>query len=143
MNPGRSEAIVSADTALRRGNRNKSVISIVGAGPAGLACAIVLARADYPVVVHEQHSKVGGRFHGDFQGLENWSSEEDILDELARSGIERSFECRAVYGGTAKCVGFEDFPVKSPVIRESTGDRCDAHGHACQLPCRKPEKQGQ
>lgn len=80
---------------------NKSVVSIVGAGPAGLACAIVLARADYPVIVHEQRPCVGGRFHGDFQGPENWSSDEDVLAELARYGIEPSFECRAVNNGIA------------------------------------------
>ena len=88
-------------TRVRQGNRDKSVVSIVGAGPAGLACAIVLARADYPVIVHEQHPHVGGRFHGDFQGLENWSSDEDVLEELAQSGIEPSFECRAICDGVA------------------------------------------
>lgn len=92
---------VGGRTRVRRGNRDKSVVSIVGAGPAGLACAIVLARADYPVVVHEQHSHVGGRFHGDFQGLENWSSDQDVLEELARDGIEPRFEYNAVYSGIA------------------------------------------
>lgn len=82
-------------------DRNKSMISIVGAGPAGLACAIVLARADYPVIVHEQHPNVGGRFHGDFQGLENWSSDEDVLAQLTRNGIEPSFDRHAVYSGVA------------------------------------------
>jgi flavin-dependent dehydrogenase len=66
-------------------------ISIVGGGPAGLACAIVLARAGYRVVIHEQHTRVGSRFHGDFQGLENWSSDQDVLDELALSGIQALF----------------------------------------------------
>ena len=92
---------MSGGSKIPASRRNKSVVSIVGAGPAGLACAIVLARADYPVIVHEQRPHVGGRFHGDFQGLENWSSDEDILEELARNGIEPSFECRAVYRGIA------------------------------------------
>src|SRR5581483_9370138 len=67
-------------------------VSIVGAGPAGLACAIALARAGYDVVVHEQRDRVGGRFHGDFQGLENWSCEGDVLAELTSSGILSSFD---------------------------------------------------
>jgi len=82
-------------------DRNKSVVSIVGAGPAGLACAIVLARADYPVIVHEQRPYVGGRFHDDFQGLESWSADGDVLAELARNGIEPTFERHAVCSGVA------------------------------------------
>ena len=56
--------------------------TIVGAGLAGLACAIVLARAGRPGIVREGHKTVGNRFHGDFQGLENWSDGQDVLDEL-------------------------------------------------------------
>ena len=92
---------VSGGARVRHSERNKSVVSIVGAGPAGLACSIVLARADYPVIVHEQRKNVGGRFHGDFQGLENWSSDEDVLAELARNGIEPSFDRHAIDSGVA------------------------------------------
>ncbi len=80
---------------------NKADITIVGAGPAGLACAIVLARAGYRVIVREQRDGVGGRFHGDFQGLENWSSRQDILQELADRGIETSFDFHTVYRAVA------------------------------------------
>lgn len=92
------DTIVSAGPNSRPESRHKSVVSIIGAGPAGLACAIILARAEYPVIVHEQRAHVGGRFHGDFQGLENWSSDEDVLEELTRSGIATSFEYRTVKG---------------------------------------------
>jgi flavin-dependent dehydrogenase len=88
---------------LTRRKEHKHVISIVGAGPAGLACAIILARANYGVIVHEQHNRVGGRFHGEFQGLENWSSDRPVLQELAEAGIQLDFPCHAV----ARGVGFD------------------------------------
>lgn len=67
-------------------------LDIVGAGPAGLSAAITAARAGLRVVVHERAREVGSRFHGDFQGLENWTTEGDVLDELAALGIEPRFE---------------------------------------------------
>lgn len=76
-------------------------VTIVGAGLAGLAAAIVLARAGRPVVVREWHKDVGSRFHGDFQGLENWSGTGDVLTELADAGIALTFPVHPVYRGTA------------------------------------------
>src|SRR5581483_11240177 len=93
--------MVSGDAQVGTPDGGKSPLRIVGAGPAGLACAIVLARAGYAVVVHEQRDRVGGRFHGDFQGLENWSCEQDVLKELGSSGIDASFEVHAVSRGVA------------------------------------------
>ena len=76
-------------------------VVVIGAGPAGLACAIALARSGRNVVVRESHRQVGTRFHGDFQGLENWSDERDVLDELRAAGIKITFEHHAVLQGTA------------------------------------------
>ncbi|MFQ6047260.1 MAG: NAD(P)/FAD-dependent oxidoreductase [Gemmatimonadales bacterium] len=59
----------------------------MGAGPAGLAAAIELARHDAVVTVYEQHLEVGARFHGDFQGLENWTTPEDVLAWLEGLGL--------------------------------------------------------
>lgn len=67
-------------------------VEIVGAGPAGLAAALTVTRAGGQVVVTERHAEVGRRFHGDFQGIENWTTEGDVLDELAGIGIEPTFE---------------------------------------------------
>lgn len=55
------------------------IVQIAGAGPAGLAAAITLARAGGREVAHEAHPIVGYRFQRDLQGLENRTSEEDVL----------------------------------------------------------------
>lgn len=65
---------------------------IIGAGPAGLAAAITLARGGREVVVHEARPSVGYRFGGDLQGLENWSTERDALDALCDLGLAADFE---------------------------------------------------
>jgi flavin-dependent dehydrogenase len=67
-------------------------VEIAGAGPAGLAAAVTVARDGGRAIVSERHADVGSRFHGDFQGLESWTTEGDVLDELASLGIEPTFE---------------------------------------------------
>jgi flavin-dependent dehydrogenase len=74
-------------------------IKILGAGPAGLAAAIVLAQYGRRVIVYERSSHIGARFNDDFQGLENWSVEEDVLQELKASGINVDFFCKPFTGG--------------------------------------------
>jgi flavin-dependent dehydrogenase len=66
-------------------------VLIAGAGPAGLAAAIHLRRSGYPVEVFERREDVGARFIGEFQVLENYSRREDVVDELAKMGIEPNF----------------------------------------------------
>jgi len=67
------------------------LIQIGGAGPAGLAAAITLAKVGRRVLVHESQSEVGYRFDGDFQGLENWSTQQDVLNQLRDLGITTEF----------------------------------------------------
>lgn len=102
-------------------------ITIVGAGPSGLASAIVLARAGRNVVVRERQKSVGARFHGDFQGLENWSVKRDALDEISDLGIALSFPVRPVFSGAAYDSGGHRYEVSDEqplyyLLRRGPGD---------------------
>jgi len=76
-------------------------VEIAGAGPAGLAAAITLAHAGRHVVVHEMHKEVGHRFGGDFQGLENWTTQKDALDVLQDLGLTTDFNAMPCRHGSA------------------------------------------
>lgn len=67
-------------------------VQISGAGLAGLSSGINLAKAGYEVDVFEKSSEVGSRFHGDFQGLENWSDKEDVLELFKEMNIGINFK---------------------------------------------------
>jgi len=73
------------------GPARQRMLQIIGAGPAGLAAAITLARAGRGVVVHEAAAEVGSRFQGDHQGLENWTTERGILDDFREYGLTCDF----------------------------------------------------
>lgn len=75
-------------------------VLVAGAGPSGLAAAIVLARAGRAVEVHEARADVGTRFIGDLQILEASSEKEPVPDFLDRIGIERNFYFRPVTSAT-------------------------------------------
>lgn len=75
-------------------------IQIAGAGPAGLAAAITLARAGREVVVHEARPEVGYRFGRDLQGLENWTVGQDVIAELEALGLSTAFAKLACTRGT-------------------------------------------
>lgn len=76
---------------------NPKEIHIAGAGPSGLTAAINLARAGMRVIVHEKNQDVGMKFNGDFQGLENWSTEEEVPEFLSSIGISTNFLCEPYY----------------------------------------------
>lgn len=78
-------------------------IQIAGAGPAGLSAAITLARAGRNVIVHEAQPNVGWRFQRDFQGLENWTTGQDVLAVLKSAGLTTDFD----YLPGTTCVTFD------------------------------------
>ena len=85
-------------------------VHVVGAGPAGLAAAIALARGGRRVVVDEAAACVGSRFEGDLQGLENWTTRRDALDVMRDWGLEprfRALPCRAGIAFDAWDRGYE------------------------------------
>ena len=94
-------------------SKHVRVAQIVGAGPAGLSAAITLARAGCEVIVHEAQSHVGRRFEGDLQGLENWSAEQDVLDELTVLGLTPQWNVLACREGTAFDAWGRAYPMKS------------------------------
>src|SRR5687768_3657114 len=77
-----------------------SPIRVAGAGPSGLAAAIVLARAGREVEVHEAKADVGTRFIGDLQIIEGASESESVPDFLDRIGVERNFYFRPAMSAT-------------------------------------------
>ena len=69
----------------------KETIDVIGAGPAGLVAAINLAKGGFAVTLHESAPSVGHRFHGDFQGIENWTTKDDVRDFLQRINVKINF----------------------------------------------------
>ncbi len=88
-------------------------INIVGAGPAGLTAAIVLAKHGYKTKVYEISSDVGHRMNGDFQGLENWSEDKDIIMLLKEIGIDVNFLCVPYYEGDIYAPKIAPLKIKS------------------------------
>ncbi len=67
---------------------NPRVVEISGAGPAGLSAALAARARGAEVTVYEARNDASARFHGDFQGLENWTSETNVITEPANSRIQ-------------------------------------------------------
>ena len=101
----------------------RSPIQIAGAGPAGLAAAITLAKAGREVIVYEAQKEVGRRFGGDFQGLENWSTQEDVLTLLEQSGFTTDFNAVACKNGTVFDSVGKRYDVKSNDVLFYTVER--------------------
>ena len=68
-------------------------VNILGAGLSGLSAAINLSKAGLEVNVFDVRKDSGARFEGDLQGLENWTSEKDILQDLSEMNLKVNFHC--------------------------------------------------
>ncbi len=79
----------------------KKEIKIVGAGLSGLTAGINLLGAGYDVTIYEQRKDIGLRFHNDFQGMENWTQEKDVLELLKEMNIKINFFFEPVFEGFA------------------------------------------
>jgi flavin-dependent dehydrogenase len=82
---------------------NDPAVTIAGGGLSGLAAALAVARRGRAAHVFERRREVGARFHGDFEGLENWSTEGDVFEELKSLGIAPTFS----YAPFRECVFFD------------------------------------
>ncbi len=92
----------------------RDAIEIVGAGPAGLTAALTAARAGRRAVVHEQRADVGARFHGDLQGIENWTTPGDVLEELAGLGVDLAFAAQPCREGAFFDPEGREYTYRSP-----------------------------
>ncbi len=63
----------------------KEEVLIAGAGLAGMAAAINLALDGCRVIIFDKGKEVASRFNNDFQGLENYSTPEDVIGWLAKT----------------------------------------------------------
>jgi len=52
-----------------------------------------LAKAGIPVSVYERKPEVGSRFLGDWQGLENWTTTESVLERMQAMQLAVNFDC--------------------------------------------------
>lgn len=106
----------------------KETIRIAGAGPSGLTAAIALAKNGIPVEVYERQPTVGARFNSDYQGIENWSRKNDVIDELTEFGIQPTFEFFPIAKGTIYSTGRQPLRVSSKrnlvyLVRRGPGRR--------------------
>ena len=69
----------------------KQPIKISGGGIAGISAAINLRLAGFEVVVYERNQDIGCHHRNDWEGLENWTSDEDVLGFLKRINIKINF----------------------------------------------------
>jgi len=105
----------------------KKEINVLGGGISGLACAIILCENDYKVNVYEKGSYVGKRFNEDWQGLENWSEDVDVLKQIESYGIDLSFEYEPLseldlhYSGKSKTIRGKN---ASYLVRRGSKEGC-------------------
>lgn len=114
MKKARKRSVAELESRTRADGTNHAMVSIAGGGPAGLVAGLTVARHGGRAVVFERNAEVGKRFHGDFQGLENWTAEGDVLDELAGIGVEPSFDAAPYREGVIFGPDGREYGCRSP-----------------------------
>ena len=94
-------------------DRMEREIKILGAGIAGLGAGIIFAKKGYEVKIYEKTSHPGGRFKGDWQHLENWTSDIDVLKRLKSLGLEINFFTKACYKMSIFSSSFKEISFES------------------------------
>ena len=88
-------------------------ITILGAGIGGLTAGITLARRGFDVQVVERADRVGSRYRGDLQGLENWTSPQDVLELLGELGLPLDFDYDAFHECTHYDSRLRAYPLRA------------------------------
>ena len=65
--------------------KNGQRVAIIGAGPAGLAIAVILARRGYDVTIFEEHDKIGGVLR---YGIPEFRLPKTVLDDFQKRHLE-------------------------------------------------------
>lgn len=90
-----------------------STVRIAGGGIAGMVAAINLAKAGRDVEILEKRSDVGVRFHEDFQFLENWSQELDVLEFIRRMNVKVDWPILPINQGRAFDYSYREFTFRT------------------------------
>lgn len=103
----------------------KQNFTILGAGLSGLTAATLLAKAGYTVHLHERVGNCGVKFHSEFLGLENWTTDVDVIDHFRNMGLLINFDVFPfshvhLFGGDKHCEVNTDRPLFY-LIRRGTG----------------------
>ncbi len=98
--------------------RNKSKVSIIGAGPSGLSCAYFLAKAGFNVEIFENKNKSGGMVAGAIPSFRLTNEAYDIdLERIKDFGVKINF------GSAIDKIKFGQLKEKSDFIYIATGAR--------------------
>ncbi|MDP3990927.1 MAG: NAD(P)/FAD-dependent oxidoreductase [Candidatus Nealsonbacteria bacterium] len=91
----------------------QQLIKIGGGGVASLSCAINLRLAGFDVLIYEKNQDAGWHRHNDWQGLENWTNDEDVLEFLRRINIKVNFPNHPCFEAIGLDADLNRYPVKS------------------------------
>ncbi len=107
-------------------------VKILGAGPSRLSAAINRSHEGYNVDIFERNSDVGTSINGNLQGLENWSEDQDVVEEFKNMNIKTNFHCEP-FNNLRITNGEEnwDFSCKKPafyILKRGTDENSLDHG---------------